>query len=59
MCRFVSEMSIATDATRRRNPNLDNLEDGEGEGGAPENPVAGGKVALVDDASLAAGVLNK
>ena len=38
---------------------LDNLEDGEGEGGAPENPVACGKVALVDDASLAAGVLNK
>ena len=46
-------------ATQRRKPNLDNLEDGEGEGGAPENPVAGGKVALVDDASLAAGVLNK
>ena len=49
----------AGEVTLRRNPNLDNLEDGEGEGGAPENPVAGGKVALVDDAPLAAGVLNK
>ena len=39
-------------------PNLDNLEDGEREGGAPEDPPGGGEVALVDDAPLAAGVLN-
>ena len=41
-----------------KNPNLDNLEDGEREGGAPQDSAGGGEIALVNDASVAAGILN-